>query len=322
MQRIHSAKSDFHSGDVAQQGSTTFLVKSKGAVDIIDVAKKWWYNVELGSDSVFPSCECADFQRNYLPCKHFFAIFHLMPGYSWESLPQYFRNNTFVTIDDSFILHCTDKKYSSTSYHNTTEDTSEILCSNDALDTDSTSSNETITDTFNEPHGIVNSVDAYDNGSNASLDLSPSPQNEQRPSQSVKIMSEKLHSNLTLLVDFSYTSKDYESIKNINNQIIKVLRNAMITLPTKENLPLRCSPKKKKHTSIITKKYSNLRSLPMKKRNKKLTLYEKYKNRVGVFADKVKQASHVHIDGENQILVALKIFSQSQPSLDLLMKVL
>ena len=264
MQHINSAKSDFHSGDVALQGSTTFLVKSKGAVDIIDAAKKWWYNVELGSDSVFPSCECADFQRNYLPCKHFFAIFHLMPGYSWESLPQYFLNNTFVTIDDSFILHCTDKKYSSTSYHNTTEDTSEILCSNDALDTDSTSSNETITETFNEPHGIVNSVDAYDNGSNASLDLSPSPQNEQRPSQSVKIMSEKLRSNLTLLVDFSYTSKDYESVKNINNQIIKVLRNAMITLPTKENLPLRCSLKKKKHASITTKKYSNLRSLPMK----------------------------------------------------------
>ena len=64
--------------------------------------------------------------------------------------------------------------------HNTTEYTSEILCGNDALDTDSTKppSDETIINTFNEPHSTTNSVDAYDNWSNASLDLSPSPQNE------------------------------------------------------------------------------------------------------------------------------------------------
>jgi len=33
----------------------------------------------------------------------------------------------------------------------------------------------------------------------------------------------------------------------------------------------------------------------MKKHNKKLTLFEKYRNRVGVFADKVQQASQVPI---------------------------
>jgi len=75
MQRIHSANSDFKSGDILQKGPTTFMVKSKGAGEITDGSKKW-YSVQLGSDSVFPNCECVDFERHYLPCKHFFAIFH------------------------------------------------------------------------------------------------------------------------------------------------------------------------------------------------------------------------------------------------------
>jgi len=66
-----------------------------------------------------------------------------------------------------------------------------------------------------------------------------------RPSESIKVVSEKLRSNLRLLVDFSYTSKNYESLKDVNNEIIKVLQNAMFTLPTEENLLLRCSPKKR-----------------------------------------------------------------------------
>ena len=277
MLRIHSAKSDFQSGDIAQHGPTTFSVKSKGAVNTTDTLKKWWYDVQLGNDSVFPNCECADFQRHYLPCKHFFAIFHLMPEYSWESLPQYFRESTFITIDNSFISHNINKRHSGTSND---EDFAEQP------------SNGATTDTFNDP---ANGDDVELN--DASPDRSPSS-HKGGNLESVKIMSEKLRSNLKLLVDFSHTSKDHKSLRDVNNQITKVLCNAMSTLPSEDNLYLRCSPKKKTSASIISKKYFNLRNLPMKKKNKKLTLYEKYKNRVGVFAEKVKKASHIQVSEE------------------------
>ena len=39
MQRIHSANSDFKSGDILQKGPTTFMVKSKGAGEITDGSK-------------------------------------------------------------------------------------------------------------------------------------------------------------------------------------------------------------------------------------------------------------------------------------------
>ena len=67
----------------------------------------------------------------------------------------------------------------------------------------------------------------------------------------------------------------------------------------------------------ITKKYAKLRSLPMKQCKKRLTLFEKYKNRVGSFADKVKAASQitvaeqkedplVHISSMNQVAIGNK----------------
>lgn len=99
MQRMHAAKSEFKSGDVVQEGETVFAVKSKGVAVNANGSKKLWYNIQLGNNHVFPTCGCFDFQHYYLPCKHFFAIFDLIPGYSWESLPEYFRNSLFITID-------------------------------------------------------------------------------------------------------------------------------------------------------------------------------------------------------------------------------
>ena len=72
----------------------------------------------------------------------------------------------------------------------------------------------------------------------------------------------------------------------------------MATLPTEGSLILRCSPHKKQKQSLVMKqsiprKYAKLRSLPIKHCKKRLTLFEKYKNRV---ADKVKAASQINAE--------------------------
>ena len=78
MQRMHAAKSDFKSEDIVQQSETVFSVKSKGASTNPDGTTKWWYYVQyvqLGNDHSFPKCECFDFERHYLACKHFLQYF-------------------------------------------------------------------------------------------------------------------------------------------------------------------------------------------------------------------------------------------------------
>ena len=55
----------------------------------------------LGSDDQFPACECVDFKQHCLPCKHIFAIFKVVPGYSWNSLPACFSNSPLFNLDES-----------------------------------------------------------------------------------------------------------------------------------------------------------------------------------------------------------------------------
>jgi len=66
------------------------------------------YKVFLGSDSdqKMPFCECKEFQRNHMPCKHFAAIFHHISGINWDSLPDSYRNNPHFTVDTQCVELC------------------------------------------------------------------------------------------------------------------------------------------------------------------------------------------------------------------------
>ena len=94
--------------------------------------------------------------------------------------------------------------------------------------------------------------------------------NEQDNLGSINVISQKLLSNLKLLSDFSYTCKEYSSLNEVNDKVSRVLEDALSTLPTEEKLILRMSPCKKIQKNSIIKKYSKLRSLPIKMRKKGL----------------------------------------------------
>ena len=85
MQQLHAAKIGFSGDDVQKLTVSSFLVK--GHTFQQDSKERNVYKVFLGSDEQFPSCECVDFKQHCLPCKHIFAIFKVIPGYSWNSLP-------------------------------------------------------------------------------------------------------------------------------------------------------------------------------------------------------------------------------------------
>ena len=59
--------------DIAADGEGKFEVSSGGR--------------QLSVDFTVPSCSCEDWCLHGYPCKHFFAIFRLVPGWDWSALP-------------------------------------------------------------------------------------------------------------------------------------------------------------------------------------------------------------------------------------------
>jgi len=50
-----------------------------------------------------PSCDCYDWQRFHLPCKHFCAVFHLYPDHGWDMLPASYRDSPFFRLDETVV---------------------------------------------------------------------------------------------------------------------------------------------------------------------------------------------------------------------------
>lgn len=223
----------------------------------------------------------------------------MIPGYSWDSLPDYFRNSPFITIDNSIISPCKQVQLKESEKVNE----STINCRGDGYfnEDDGDASNEVVDTQPSWTNDDKGDSQCLDRIPDSCIETNSSVSAEQDQLGSVTVMSQKLRSNLKLLNDYSYTCKNYSSLMSVNNKVMKILEDALSTLPTEGNLILRCSPSKNRQKRTlatkhsITKKYGKLRSLPMKQCKKRLTLFEKYKNRVGSFADKVKAASQITV---------------------------
>ena len=74
-----------------------FLVKSQSSLE-----EKKMYKVMFGTKQ--PSCECFDWERQRLPCKHFFAVFQHVPSWSFDRLPKEYRDSPFFSVDRDLLL--------------------------------------------------------------------------------------------------------------------------------------------------------------------------------------------------------------------------
>lgn len=88
LQRLSSA-AEFGPEDVCQDSQEgVFHVKSETSGE-----------VQYKVDFHVPSCECRDFQKTRLPCKHFCAVFQLMECWNFDSLPHHYKNGPIMTLD-------------------------------------------------------------------------------------------------------------------------------------------------------------------------------------------------------------------------------
>nr|XP_026695845.1 uncharacterized protein LOC100178657 isoform X1 [Ciona intestinalis] len=49
--------------------------------------------------SNFPRCSCAVYRASFLPCFHIFTLFPICENFSWASLPCWFRDSVFLSLD-------------------------------------------------------------------------------------------------------------------------------------------------------------------------------------------------------------------------------
>jgi hypothetical protein len=71
------------------------------------------YNVYFRApqDNEIPSCECIDWQKNYLPCKHILAVIQnkKYDNWKWENLPTEYRESPFYTLDIDILFKPIDR---------------------------------------------------------------------------------------------------------------------------------------------------------------------------------------------------------------------
>lgn len=82
----------------------------KGVFDVASsttVPKK--YAVHFDKDGM-PHCECFDWQKHHLPCKHFCAVFSKYPEFGWHALSPEYRDSVYFKLDEDVIGVHTDSK--------------------------------------------------------------------------------------------------------------------------------------------------------------------------------------------------------------------
>ena len=62
-----------------------------------------WYHLCFGDSTKMCSCECQDWQKWWLSCKHFIAVFNYHPGWQWENLSPLYQNSPFFSLDEELI---------------------------------------------------------------------------------------------------------------------------------------------------------------------------------------------------------------------------
>ena len=60
------------------------------------------------NDENVSSCECVDWQKHYLPCKHMLSAIQASNGWGWYELPAGYRESPYLTIDNEVIFKKVD----------------------------------------------------------------------------------------------------------------------------------------------------------------------------------------------------------------------
>lgn len=100
MERLYSASEiEKTCIEVVDEDLCSFKVKSQ---DIY--SHDLWYDLSFGDNKTMPCCQCPDWEKNRLPCKHFFAVFGHYKNSGFDKLPAHYKQSPFLTLDQEVIF--------------------------------------------------------------------------------------------------------------------------------------------------------------------------------------------------------------------------
>ena len=70
------------------------------------------------------TCQCADFKRFHWPCKHLLFVIRYIDGYSWNSLPEDYKNIALFNLDSTLMANSSTS--TSSRIYKTSQESSEL----------------------------------------------------------------------------------------------------------------------------------------------------------------------------------------------------
>jgi hypothetical protein len=106
---LHNRPRDFveHTMSRYAEGQTfakeNVLLKDSGVFSVASAKEDGSMYTVRFNDNGMPSCECFDWKRHRMPCKHFCAVFSMIEGYGWDQLPSSYKDSPFFTLDECIV---------------------------------------------------------------------------------------------------------------------------------------------------------------------------------------------------------------------------
>ena len=184
-------------------------------------------------------------------------------------MPTYFRNSPLLTIDESVFLSIGNEP-KECEQRNKHDDEGYFASNNEEVGRES----------GNSPSYSHEEHDGAKSG---------------KCSRVTETLTLSIRSDLQVLQDFTYLSKDHSAVAKVASMIKETVTVAKSLLPVDSGLVLRPTPQKKNIKGIL-QSASTSRPLPSRKCRRRLSLFDRYKKRVGRAADRVKRGAFVSLD--------------------------
>ena len=274
-------------------GRNITQLENKGEFKVRSAISTKTYPVRSGNKSKYPSCQCLEWRKHRLPCKHFCAIFQ-HTQWKWESLSLLYKNNPLFCLHDfcfASIGSLNDHKLpenKKTQCNNKNENCKVIDCADGKCE---------VTD-------ISYHNDALDNGhTQIKLHQHSSEGFTELPSRNVFRTTQhkkKCREILKQLTSATYLLKDISSIQDLERSLCKIWEDVKESLPSDCNglaLETDDKPKRKRKATSPTEENKSAR----KKRKTQLPKGKygrpkhPYTGRVGQTAEMLRKTYKVNI---------------------------
>lgn len=236
----HCTKSAFAAGEF-REGDVECIDNTKGHFCVGSSSdKKKKYEIDLN----IPKCSCEAWRKTHFPCKHFYAIFNTFDEWNFTRLPENYKNSVFITLDTS---------------HTGINDIKKNI-----------TNKRKVEEVFQ--HEVVRDVQRFASGDDEPVPFVESQSKKQKRDESQTQLSKlrkSLLEKLNIARDCVFNIEEAEHLQEALVYADKIYDLLIRNCPTKQGLPIRSSPPKKR-LKVTSVEYHQIfhKKLPLRRKRK------------------------------------------------------